>query len=248
MDQNQQDARPPLTRYEDVAKMIDHSLLRPELTEEQVADGCRIAREYQVASVTVRPCDVDFAVRQMQGSGVPVGGVAGFPHGSNTTATKLYETRDMLRRGAREVDMVINISKLLSRQFQHVETELQQMADACREQGAILKVIFENAYLTDELKIIACRICGRVGADFVKTYTGFAPPGATIEDLRLMRAHTNPNIRIKAAGGVRTLDKAFEVYQAGCSRFGATATVTILEDWKARLKQMAAAATDVGVS
>ena len=125
MDQNQQDARPPLTRYEELAKMIDHSLLRPELTEEQVNEGCRIAREYQVASVTVRPCDVDFAVRQMQGSGVPVGSVAGFTHGSNTTAVKLYETRDMLRRGAREVDMVINISKLLSRQFQHVETELQ---------------------------------------------------------------------------------------------------------------------------
>ena len=124
MDQNQQDARPPLTRYEDVAKMIDHSLLRPELTEEQVEEGCRIAREYQVASVTVRPCDVDFAVRLMEGSGVAVGGVAGFPHGSSTTATKLYEARDMLRRGAREVDTVINISKLLSRRrcFQHVET------------------------------------------------------------------------------------------------------------------------------
>jgi deoxyribose-phosphate aldolase len=241
MDQNQPDSRPPLTTYEELAKMIDHSLLRPELTEDQVAEGCRIARDYQVASVTVRPCDLDFAVRQMQDSGVPVGGVAGFPHGTNTTATKLYETRDMLRRGAREVDMVINIPKLLSRQFQHVETELQQMADACHEQGAILKVIFENAYLTDELKIIACRICGRVGADFVKTSTGFAPTGATLEDLRLMRAHTNPNIRIKAAGGVRTLDKAMEVYQAGCARFGATATVTILEDWKARLKEMAAA-------
>ena len=117
------------------------------------------------------------------------------------------------------------------------------MADACREHSAILKVIFENAYLTDELKIIACRICSRVGVDFVKTSTGFAPTGATLEDLRLMRAHTNPNIQIKAAGGVRTLDKAFEVYQAGCSRFGATATVAILEDWKSRLKQMAAAVT-----
>src|SRR5712692_4964401 len=162
MDQNQPDARPSLTRYEDLAKMIDHSLLRPELTEEQVAEGCGIARQYQVASVTVRPCDLDFAVRQMQGSGVAVGGVAGFPHGSSTTATKLYETRDMLRRGAKEIDAVINIAKLRSRQFQHVETELQQIADACREHGAILKVIFENAYLADDLKIIACRICGRV--------------------------------------------------------------------------------------
>src|SRR5215471_13010082 len=216
MDQNQPEARPPLTRYEELAKMIDHSLLRPELTEEQVNEGCRIARQYQVASVTVRPCDVDFAVRQMEGSGVPVGSVAGFPHGSSTTAAKLYETRDLLRRGAREIDMVINISKLLSRQFQHVDTEVQQMAAACHEQGAILKVIFENAYLTDELKIVACRICGRAGADFVKTSTGFAPTGATIEDLRLMRKHTNPDVRVKAAGGVRTLDKALEVYQAGC--------------------------------
>ncbi len=241
MDPNQQDARPPLTTYEELAKMIDHSLLRPELTGEEVAEGCAIARKYQVASVTVRPCDVDFAVRQMEG-GVPVGSVAGFPHGSSTTAAKLYEARDLLRRGAREIDMVINISKLLSRQFQHVETEIQQMAAACHETGAILKVIFENAYLTDELKIVACRISSRAGADFVKTSTGFAPTGATIEDLRLMRAHTNPNVQIKAAGGVRTLDKAMEVYQAGCSRFGATATVAILEDWKARLKQIAAAA------
>lgn len=240
MAENLGEARPPLAAYEDVAKMIDHSLLRPELTEEQVAEGCQAARDYNVASVAVRPCDVDFAVRQMNGSGVPVGTVAGFPHGSSTTATKLYEARDLLRRGAKEIDMVINISKLLSRQFQHVETELQQMAAACHEQDAILKVIFENAYLTDELKIIACRICGRAGADFVKTSTGFAPSGYTLHDLQLMRAHTSPNVRIKAAGGVRTLEKAFEVYQAGCSRFGATATVSILENWKARLKEVAA--------
>jgi deoxyribose-phosphate aldolase len=249
MDQNQPEARPPLTRYEDLAKMIDHSLLRPELTGEQVAEGCRIARQYQVANITVRPCDVDFAVRQMEGSGVAVGSVAGFPHGSSTTATKLYEARDLLRRGAREVDMVINISNLLSRQFQHVDTEVQQMVAACHEQRAILKVIFENAYLTDELKIVACRICGRAGADFIKTSTGFAPTGYTLEDLRLMRAHTNPDTQIKAAGGVRTLDAALEVYQAGCSRFGATATVTILEDWKARLKQnsLSPAATGVNI-
>src|SRR5215831_12058620 len=205
---NQSDVRPPLTTYEELAKMIDHSLLRPELTEEQVAEGCDIARRYQVASVTVRPCDVDFAVRQMQDSGVPVGSVAGFPHGSSTTATKLYETRDLLRRGAREVDIVINISKLLSRQFQHVETELQQMADTCHQEGAILKVIFENAYLTDELKIVACRICNRAGVDFAKTSTGFAPTGYTIEDLRLMRKHLPADIQIKAAHGVRSLEAA----------------------------------------
>ncbi|MBI1787680.1 MAG: deoxyribose-phosphate aldolase [Acidobacteria bacterium] len=230
-----------MTSYEELAKMIDHSLLRPELTEEQVAEGCRIAAQYDVASVTVRPFDVDFAVRQMNGTGVAVGAVSGFPHGSQTTAAKLYETRDLLRRGAREIDMVIPIGKLLSRQFQYVEMELQQMAAACHEQGALLKVIFENAYLTDELKIIACRIAGRAGCDFVKTSTGFAPSGSTLEDLRLMRRHSNPNVRIKAAGGVRTLEAALAVYEAGCARFGATATVTILEDWKKRLKEMAAA-------
>lgn len=230
-----------LSTYEDLAGMIDHSLLRPELTDEQVFEGCRIAREYRVASVTVRPADVDQAVRWMDGSGVPVGTVAGFPHGSQTTAVKVYEARDLLRRGAREIDMVLNIGKLLSRNFQYIESELLQMADACHDNGAILKVIFENAYLTDELKIVACRISTAAGADFVKTSTGFAPTGATIEDLRLMRAHAGPNVRVKAAGGVRTLDKAIEVHDAGCARFGATATVTILEDWKKRLAERARA-------
>jgi deoxyribose-phosphate aldolase len=239
MDQDGKETRPALTTYEDVAKMIDHSLLRPELTDEQVVEGCEIARKYNVATVTVRPCDVDTAVRQMEGSSVPVGSVSGFPHGSTTTAAKLYETRDLLRRGAKEIDMVINISKLLSRQFQHVETEVSQMAEACHQQGAILKVIFENAYLTDELKIIACRICDKARADFIKTSTGFAPTGYTLEDLNLMRKYSSPKMRIKAAGGVRSLEKVLEVYEAGCSRFGATATVAILEDWKAQLKQMA---------
>jgi deoxyribose-phosphate aldolase len=215
--------------------MIDHSLLRPELTEQQVRDGCEVARKYDVASVTVRPCDVDLAVRLMDGCKVPVGSVSGFPHGAMTTEAKLFEARDLLRRGAKEVDMVLNISKLVSRQFQYVETELAQMAQACHEGGAILKVIFENAYLTDELKVIACRISERAGADFVKTSTGFAPTGATLEDLRLMRASVGPQVRVKAAGGVRTLDSAIKVYEVGCSRFGATATVTILEDWKKRL-------------
>jgi deoxyribose-phosphate aldolase len=218
--------------------MIDHSLLRPELTDEQVLEGCRVANQYNVASVTVRPSDVDAAVRWMSPSGgVPVGSVAGFPHGSQTTAAKLYEARDLLRRGAREIDMVLNIGKLVSRQFQYVEVELAQMAEACHDSGAILKVIFENAYLTDELKIVACKIATNTGCDFVKTSTGFAPTGATLEDLRLMRAHSGPNVQVKAAGGVRTLEKAIEVYEAGCARFGATATVAILETWKARLAE-----------
>ncbi len=237
MNDSATESRPPLASYEALARMIDHSLLRPELTEEQIEAGCRTARQHGVASVTVRPADVDIAVEWMGGSGVAVGTVAGFPHGSSTTAAKLYEIRDLLRRGVKEVDIVINIGKLLSRRFQYVETELRQAAESCHESGAILKVIFENAFLTDELKIIACRICTRAQVDFVKTSTGFAPTGCTLEDLRLMRAHSGPEVRIKAAGGVRTLDMALRVYEAGCDRFGATATVQILEEWKARLRQ-----------
>jgi deoxyribose-phosphate aldolase len=229
--------RPPISTYEALAAMIDHSLLRPELTEEEVEQGCRLAREYGVASVTVRPADVDLAAQWMRDSSVPVGTVSGFPHGSATTAAKLYETRDLLRRGAREIDMVLNIGKLLSRRFQYVETEVRQMAETCHEAGALLKVIFENAYLADELKIIACKISTRSGADFVKTSTGFAPSGATLEDLRLMRAYAGPSVKVKAAGGVRTLDKALEVYEAGADRFGATATAAILDAWREKLRQ-----------
>ena len=227
--------RPPLSRYADLAQLIDHSLVRPELTDDDVIAGCELARRYEVASVSVRPCDIELAVRVLDGSSVKVGSVAGFPHGSSTTAVKLYEARDVLRRGAREIDMVLNFAKLRSRQFQYVETELLQMAETCHKEGALLKVIFENAWLTDELKIVACRICGRAGVDFAKTSTGFAPTGYTLEDLRLMRAHLPEQVGLKAAVGVRTLEKAKEVYEVGCTRFGATATAAILDAWKAEL-------------
>ena len=232
---NATQTRPPLSRYEDLAGMIDHSLVRPELTDDEVIAGCQLARNYNVVSVSVRPCDVELAVRILAGSTVKVGSVAGFPHGSSTTAVKLYEARDVLRRGAREIYMVLNIARLRSRQFQYIETELLQMADACHKEGALLKVIFENAWLTDELKIVACRICARAGVDFAKTSTGFAPSCYTLEDLRLMRAHLPEQVGLKAAGGVRTLEKAKEVYEAGCTRFGATATAAILDAWKAEL-------------
>jgi len=215
--------------------MIDHSLLRPELSEEQVVEGCRLAARYGVATVTVRPADVDLAVRLMQSGSVPVASVAGFPHGSATTAAKLYEVRDLLARGAREIDAVLNVGKLVSRQFGYVLSEIRQLAEACHDAGALLKVILENAYLSDDLKIAACQIATQAEADFVKTSTGFAPTGCTIEDLRLMRAHAGPRVRVKAAGGVRTLEMALEVYHAGCDRIGATATAQILEAWKARL-------------
>jgi deoxyribose-phosphate aldolase len=182
----------------------------------------------------VRPCDIDLAVRTLQGSSVKPGAVCGFPHGSQNTATKLYEARDLLRRGAREIDMVVAISKLLSREFQYVQMELQQMAELCHKEGALLKVILENAYLTDELKIIACRCCERAEVDFVKTSTGFAPSGYTLADISLMRRHLPEEIGVKAAGGIRTLDQVLEVYEAGCTRIGTTSTAAILDAWEAR--------------
>ena len=225
----------PLATYEAFARLIDHSLVKPELTDEQVVAGLQLAKRYGVACVSVRPCDIDLAVRTLQGSSVKAGSVSGFPHGSTNTATKLYETRDLLRRGAREIDMVIAVSKLLSREFQHVQMELLQMSELCHKEGALLKVILENAYLTDELKIIACRCCERAEVDFVKTSTGFAPSGYTVEDIKLMRKYLPEEIGIKAAGGLRTVDQVLEVYELGCTRIGATSTAALLEEWKSRL-------------
>jgi deoxyribose-phosphate aldolase len=190
--------------------------------------------------VSVRPSDVDIAVRALRGSEVRVGSVTGFPHGSQTTAAKLYEMRDLLRRGAREIDAVLNIGKLLSRQFPYLETELVQMSQACHGEGAILKVILENAYLTDELKLIACKIAKRAEVDFVKTSTGFAPSGCTVEDVRLMYAKCAPRVKVKAAGGIRTMEAALEIYAAGADRIGATRTASMLDAWKAHLEELKA--------
>ena len=226
----------PLTTGEALAQLIDHPLLAPELTDEQVIDGLELAKRRRVACVTVRPCDIDLAIRTLQGGSVKPGAVCGFPHGSANTATKLYEARDLLRRGAREIDMVIALSKLLSREFQYVQMELLQMSELCHKEGALLKVILENAYLTDELKIIACRCCERAEVDFVSTSTGFAPSGYTLPDIALMRQHLPEEIGVKAAGGIRTLDQVLEAYQAGCTRIGTASTAAILDEWKARLK------------
>ena len=236
------DVREPLATVEALAKLIDHSLLRPELSDDDVRAGCALAASYNVASVTVRPADVDIAMRELRGTSVAVGSVAGFPHGSSNTPAKLYEARDLIRRGAREIDMVINIGKLISRQWPYIETELVQMSKACHAEGAILKVILETAYLTDELKIVACKIAKRAAVDYVKTSTGFAPAGYTLGDLRLLYAKCHPSVKVKAAGGVRTLEAALAVYQAGADRFGATQTAAILDAWKTHLSAQAQAA------
>ena len=237
-----EDQRPALVVYEDVSRLIDHAVLRPDLTEEQVAEGCEIAKHYKVAAVVVRPSDLDVAARRMAGSGVVLGTVVGYPEGSDTTAVKVHATHDSLRRGAREIDTVINIGKMVARQFQYVEMELQQMASACHQAGAVLKVAFENAYLTHDLKIIACKICKRAGVDFARTSTPFSPSSYSLADVELMRKQLGGRVKLKASAGIRTLEQVKELYLAGCDRVGTIATVAILEAWKAELERAKATA------
>jgi deoxyribose-phosphate aldolase len=231
--------RPPLQSYEALARMIDLPLVRPELSDDEVHEGCSLASRLGLAAVVVRPCDVDIAVRGLRGSGVAVAAAAGFPHGSSTTAAKLYETRDLLRRGAREIDFVINIGKLISRQFPYIETELVQAAKACHDEGAIIKVAVETAYLAEDLKLIACKLAKRAEADFVSTSTGFAPRGYTSADLDLIRRKVEGRARLKAGHGIQKLDQALDVYQRGADRMGSQHPADILDAWKARLAEMA---------
>jgi deoxyribose-phosphate aldolase len=228
----------------DIAKAIDHSLLRPELDDAFVEDGCRLAAEYNVASVCVRPADVPRAAAILAGTDVAVGTTIGFPHGGHATATKVDESRRALAAGARELDMVIQIGALKSGRDADVQADIAAVVEVAHAAGAIVKVIFENAYLTDDEKVRACRLAEAASADFVKTSTGFAPSGATHDDLRLMRANTSPHIGVKAAGGVRTLDGLLEVMALGVTRIGATQTKAIIDDFRARR----AGGTPVGAS
>lgn len=218
--------------YEQVAKTIDHSLLRPELTLDDVEKGCDLAARYLVASVCVRPADVTLAARLLVGSEVEVGTVIGFPHGSHTTATKVFEAQQAAADGATELDMVINIGWLRSGEDGRVEEEIRAVVEAGA--GRLIKVILENAYLNDDEKVRGSKLTEAAGADFVKTSTGFAPTGATIADLKLMRASVSDAIQIKAAGGVRSLDSLLEVMSIGVARAGATRTAEILDDYRAR--------------
>ena len=220
--------------YEQLAKTIDHSLLKPELTEADISDGCRLAARYHVASVCVKPCFVPLSVQLLKGSDVAVGTVIGFPHGGSTTAAKLFEAQDAMDNGAVELDLVINIGELRSGNRAYVLGELRAVVKAAHKRGALVKVILENAYLADEEKVLGCQLAELAEADFVKTSTGFAPGGATIEDLKLMRASVGPQVQVKAAGGVRTLDALLAVIDAGCTRSGATATAAILDEFKKR--------------
>lgn len=222
-----------VTAY-DIAQMIDHSLLRPELTRQDIVKGCRLAHEYECATVCVKPCDVVVAAEELKDSNVKVTTVVGFPHGSNMTATKVFEAALAIEQGCEELDMVINIDRLKSGDYELVENDVKSVCELAAKHNVKVKVIFENFYLTDNEKKTACQICTRAGAGWVKTATGFAGGGATIEDLQLMRANTPDHIQVKAAGGVRTLDAALTVRKIGCTRFGATATVAIIEEARKR--------------
>ena len=217
-----------------IAKAIDHSLLRPELDDAFVEAGCRLAREYDVASVCVRPVDVRRAAAILAGSDVKVGTVVGFPHGSSTTDTKVFEAHGALAAGAVELDMVIDIGALKSGRDMDVEADIAAVVNVAHASGAIVKVILENAYLTDDEKVRGSRVTESAGADFVKTSTGFAASGATHADLALMRRTVSPHVEVKAAGGVRTLDALIEVMNLGVTRVGATATKAIIDDFRAR--------------
>jgi deoxyribose-phosphate aldolase len=226
-----------------LAKTIDHSLLKPELDDAFIEDGCRLAAEYDVASVCVRPADVVRARAILDGTAVAVGTVIGFPHGDSKTETKVFEARQALADGATELDMVINIGALRSGRDADVGADIAAVVEAGHAGGALVKVILENAYLTDDQKVRGCRLAEAAGADFVKTSTGYAPSGATHADLALMRRTVSDRVQIKAAGGVRTLDDLLAVMALGVTRIGATQTKPILDDYRARVAGATAAAS-----
>jgi deoxyribose-phosphate aldolase len=218
-----------------LAKMFDHSLLQPTLTHSELEAGCLLAREYNVASVCIKPYAVPLAVQLLAGSTVAVGTTIGFPQGGHVTAIKVAEARHAVADGARELDMVVNIGKVLDRDWSFVADDVRAVVETAHKAGALVKVIFENCFLQNEHKEQLCRICGEVNADFVKTSTGYGATGATDEDLRLMRRCSPPQVQVKAAGGVRSYDRLLAVRELGVTRVGATATKTILDEARARL-------------
>ena len=221
--------------YPAIAKMIDHSLLNPTLTAAALEEGCALAVRYDVASVCIVPYYLARSAALLAGTTVHTSTTIGFPHGGHTTAVKLAEVRQALIDGGKELDAVINISKARSGDWQYVKNELAALAAATHAGGAKIKVIFENAYLDDAAKIRLCEICAEIGADWVKTSTGYAPSGATLADLELMRRHSPANVQVKAAGGVRDLDTLLAIRELGVSRVGTSNTQAILEECRKRL-------------
>jgi deoxyribose-phosphate aldolase len=202
------------------------------MTRDEVRQGCEIAKKYDVASVCCKPSDVAFCAEILKGTDVEIGTVVGFPHGSSTTATKVFETKAAIADGATEIDMVLNIGLLKSGLYEEVKSDIKAVVDAAG--GKMVKVILENAYLTDDEKVTACKLCEAAGAHYVKTSSGYAPTGATVADVKLMRASVSPKVKVKSAGGVRTLDALIEMLDAGIERSGATTTSTMLDEYTQR--------------
>ena len=225
-----------------ITKLIDHSLLHPSMSDQEIVKGCETAKRYQVASVCVKPYSVGMASELLQGSDVAVGTVVGFPHGNSSSEVKIFEALQALKEGATEIDMVINIGKVLSGDWEYVEKEIRAITYVTQNNGAIVKVIFENDFLSDDnAKITLCQICNSIKVDFVKTSTGFGfvklpdgnynYQGATEHDVALMRKHCNPEIQVKAAGGVRTLKQLLKMQELGATRIGASATEAIVKEF-----------------
>ena len=215
-----------------VAKTIDHALLRPDMSREEVKAGCEVALKYDVASVCCKPADVAFCADLLRGSDVHVGTVVGFPHGNSATSTKVFETKQVVADGATEIDVVINIGWMKSAIYDEVREEIAAVVEAAA--GNQVKVILENAYLTKEEIVKACQLCEAAGADYVKTSTGFAPTGAILEDVKLMRASVSSKVEVKSAGGVKSLDMLLAFMDAGVKRSGASGTAAMLDEFVER--------------
>ena len=221
--------------YEDIAKMIDHSLLNPTLTEEDLEAGCRLALDYDVATVCIMPYYLKRCAEILAGSTVKPSTTIGFPHGGHATATKAAEANQAVADGAEELDMVVNISKVLSGDWDYVRADIGAVIEVAHAAGRKVKVIFENCYLQDTHKVRLCEICGELNADWVKTSTGYGSGGATLEDVKLMRLHAPAHVQVKAAGGVRDLDALLAMRAAGVTRVGASRTKDILDECRRRL-------------
>ncbi|MFN8254365.1 MAG: deoxyribose-phosphate aldolase [Bacteroidales bacterium] len=230
-----------MTKVKELAKMIDHSILHPTMTDADLARECEVAKQYNVASVCVKPYAVKQAVQILKGSDVLVGCVIGFPAGNSAIEVKVFETETACKDGAVEIDMVINIGKALQGDWEYITKEIKAVSDASHKHNAIVKVIFETDYITKEADLVKlCQICTEVEADYVKTSSGFGfvkqpngdynYQGATIPVLTLMKKSVGPKVKVKAAGGVRTLDQLIAVKEAGCARSGATATKAMMEE------------------
>lgn len=221
---------------EQVAKTIDHSILKPDFTYADVEAGAKLALEFNTASYCIRPMDVAAAAKALAGSTVNVCTVIGFPHGSATSATKVFETNDAIQNGANEIDMVINVSALLSGDFEYVEKDIRGVVEVAHAKGASVKVIFETVYLSDEQIVKACELTENAGADYVKTSTGFASEGATTHNVALMKKTVGDRLKVKSSGGVRTLDQLIDYMDLGVTRSGCSATAQVLEEFISKAK------------